>query len=246
MLESKIVDNKTLFFSIIIPAHNEERYIRETLERIVLLEYPSHRYEVIVVENGSSDRTYETAKLFEKGNIAVLNSLKKGVSAAKNIGIEKLNKSGDWTIFLDADTILEKSFLNRLNEFLIKNQLRNYAVGMTEVQPLPKIFKARIWFAFYNLGHRLTKTSYAIQLINTSILLSKPIRFDENLSMGEDLKLIHDARRYGNFFYFSTKDVGTSIRRFEHYGWFSIFFFWMFVALLPAKIQRRFVYKVIR
>ncbi|MBU6431316.1 MAG: glycosyltransferase [Patescibacteria group bacterium] len=233
-----------LFFSIIIPVHNEERYIKANLLSIISLDYPVDKYETIIVENASNDRTYEMAKSFEKGNIIVIDSAKKGVSIAKNTGIEKMNKNSDWTIFLDCDTVLEKNFLKRLNEFMIENKHRNYAVGTTEVQPLPRSFKANLWFAFYNFGHRLTKTSYAIQIIKTSLL--QHISFDENLSMGEDLKLIRDARRYGRFFYFPTKDISTSTRRFEHYGWFNLFFIWMFVAMLPRKLQRRFVYKVIR
>ncbi len=233
-----------LFFSIIIPAHNEEHYITNTIERLLALDYPMENYEVIAVENGSNDRTYEKAKQLEKLNVKVFTSHIKGVSAAKNTGIAKLSQKTDWVIFLDADTILQKNFLKNLNNFLIINLNRNYAVGTTEIKPLSEKITAKFWFAFYNLGHRLTKTSYSLQIVKYSLL--KKVHFDERLVMGEDLKLIRDASQYGRFFYFLTKDVYTSTRRFEQEGWLKVFFHWIFVSLLPYRIQKYFTYKTIR
>jgi len=48
---------ETLFFSIVIPAYNEEKYIGTTLTALKQLEYPPDRFEVIVVDNGSTDGT---------------------------------------------------------------------------------------------------------------------------------------------------------------------------------------------
>lgn len=232
------------FFSIIVPAHNEERYIEGTLTHLAALDYPEERYEVIVVENGSGDKTYEKAKKIEKGNMTIYSAPVKGVSGAKNFGIARMNSKADWVIFLDADTILERNFLKDLTAFLRRNQHRNYAVGTTAIRPSPPTLTARIWFAFYNLGHRITKASFALQIVKRETLAH--IRFDEELTMGEDLKLILDARHYGDFFYFHTTEVSTSTRRFEQEGWLRIFFHWNFVALLPTRLQKRFTYKVIR
>src|ERR1700735_2741178 len=100
-----------LFFSFVIPAHNEENYLRDTLEHLKQLDYPADRFEVIVVENGSGDRTFELARGFESGNFKALQS-GKGVSRAKNAGIDHLSPQSDWAVFLDADTIIEPDFLN--------------------------------------------------------------------------------------------------------------------------------------
>ncbi|MGV8044259.1 glycosyltransferase [Mycobacterium kansasii] len=86
-----MVISPELFFSIIIPAHNEEKYIAATLEHAANLSYPTGSFEVIVVENGSSDRTFDVAKRFEGGNIRILKNEKAGVSAAKNFGIDRLS-----------------------------------------------------------------------------------------------------------------------------------------------------------
>ncbi len=238
------MDEHYLFFSIIIPAHNEERIIAATLEHLLKLNYPLEKYEVIVVENGSKDRTYETARKFEGPIIKVFTNSIKGVSVAKNTGVEKSNQNTDWVIFLDADTMIQEKFLTNLNTFLNERRNENYVVGTSEIKPLSKDLIAKFWFMFYDIGHHLTKTSYALQIIKYSLLNN--VHFDEHLVVGEDLKLIRDVLHYGKFFYFPTKDVYTSTRRFEQEGWLKIFFSWVFVALLPHRLQRHFGYKVIR
>ena len=233
-----------LFFSIIVPAHNEGAYIDETLTHLRDMEYPTDRFEVLVIENGSTDDTLARAKKFEAPNITVVASHTKGVSRAKNAGIDRLNSVSDWTIFLDADTLLKKEFLKELNDFLVKNHSKNFTVGTTAIRPLSQKQKAHFWFAFYDIMHRLNGTSYSIQIFKSTLL--KHIRFDEGLTMGEDLQLIRDAQKHGRFFFFSTKQVFTSVRRFEKEGWWYIFFSWTFVAILPKPLQKKFGYKVVR
>lgn len=235
---------KLLRFSIVIPAHNEERYIERTLEHIGSLSYPSDAYETFVIENGSSDKTFEIAKRFESTNIHVLSSAKKSVSAAKNLGIDHLSPQSDWVIFLDADTIVEKGFLDDLNAYVNRFSDRRFVVGTTSILPLSETLNARLWFKFYDFGHRVTKTCYSISIARRSLF--PLLRFDERLVMGEDLDLIARARADGKFFFLPTDAVYTSTRRFETIGWWKMLFSWVFVAVLPTRLQRRFTYKVVR
>jgi len=238
------MEQQHFFFSIIIPAHNEELYIDNTLKYIRNLDYPQEKYEVFVIENGSNDKTYVKAKLFEGRNINVISSSQKGVSLARNLGIKKIGQNSDWTIFLDADTILKNQFLRDLNVYLQNNPNKKYVIGTTSIKPTPETKTAKFWFAFYDICHKIFKVSYAIQIVKSSLL--SDIKFDEKMATGEDLKFIKDAREYGNFFFFSTKDVYTSTRRFEQVGWIKIFFLWTFVANLPTSLQKRFGYNVVR
>ena len=233
-----------LFFSIVIPAHNEEKYIDPTLKHIRDLDYPKNKIEVIVVENGSKDNTYELAKKFASENINVVSLKQSGVSHAKNEGIKMISSNSDWTVVLDADTLLKKDFLKEINVFLSKKTSEKYSIGTTTVLPIPDSLKARLWFSFYDLGHRITKASYAIQIAKTSML--KKFTFDESLLMGEDLHLIAFALKFGKFFVFSTKNVFTSTRRFDDEGWWRIFYIWTFVAMLPISLRKKFSYKVVR
>ena len=71
--------------SVIIPAHNEEKYIGKTLAKM-----PSEA-EVIVVCNGCTDRTFDEAQKFE--NVKVFNIPEKSVSKARNYGAKRCQKA---------------------------------------------------------------------------------------------------------------------------------------------------------
>lgn len=91
------------FFSVVIPAHNEENRLPGTLDQIFrFLAGQSFTSEVIVVENGSSDRTYEIAKEFASryDNLSVLQS-GKGKGAAVQHGM--LAARGEYRFMCDAD-----------------------------------------------------------------------------------------------------------------------------------------------
>ena len=91
------------FFSIIIPAHNEQNRLPGTLEQVFrFLEQQAFTAEVIVVENGSLDQTLEIAQQFAKqhANLRVLQS-KKGKGAAVQHGM--LNARGEYRFMCDAD-----------------------------------------------------------------------------------------------------------------------------------------------
>ncbi|WP_245233876.1 glycosyltransferase [Mycobacterium sp. PS03-16] len=229
-------------FSIVIPAHNEESYLPATLEHVATLNYPRDGYEVIVVENGSTDRTLEVARRFEGGNVRVVVSQKTGVSAAKNHGIDQLSPHSQWVIFLDADTLLKPGFLNDL-QAKVDSARRPLAIGTTTVTPLDGDLKARAWFAYYDFSHRFGG-SYAIQIAKRSLFPA--LRFDEDLRMGEDALLIRKARKQGRFFYLSTRTVHTSTRRFDTAGYWRIFFRYWYFSLLPVRFWKAFDYKVIR
>ena len=238
------MEQKQLFFSIIIPAHNEGKYIGNTLEKIIKQDYPTLKFEVLVVENGSTDKTYEIAKKFETGNVSVSVSGAKGVSLARNFGVGKISANSEWTIFLDADTLLESDFLKELNTFLQKYSNRNYTIGTTSIRPFPDTRKARTWFSFWNFCHKIFKVSFAIQIVRSSLL--GDIKYDVSMEMGEDLKFIKDARKFGKFFFLSTSQVSSSTRRFEKVGWWKLFVQWTIVANLPHFLQKKQIYEITR
>lgn len=91
------------FFSIVIPAHNEQNRLPGTLEQIFhFLEKQSFSSEVIVVENGSTDRTHEVAEEFtiRHPGLLVIQS-EKGKGAAVQRGM--LTARGEYRFMCDAD-----------------------------------------------------------------------------------------------------------------------------------------------
>ncbi|WP_331775937.1 glycosyltransferase [Sulfurospirillum sp. 1612] len=235
---------ETHFFSIIIPAYNEEKYIIHTLENLSRMEYEN--FEVIVVENGSDDCTYKVANTYkeEMSNLKVLQS-HKGVSKAKNLGLSKVDERSDWVVFLDADTILKPGFLHNLNHYLNKHKDDNLSVGTCEISAYDSTrLYTKWWLKFYDLGHRLSKTSYSLQIAKTDIAQS--IKFDEALNYSEDLKFIRQMQVFGRFFFLETKNVQTSVRRFEKDGYFRTLMYWNIQALTPEFLKKNKNYRSIR
>lgn len=108
-------------FSFIIPAFNAE----STIERaITSISSRMDDYEIIVVENGSVDRTTETVERIARQNKQVrVTHSEKGVSRARNRGLKEA--SGEWLIFVDADDewIADRESLNQLADKLQSSDL---------------------------------------------------------------------------------------------------------------------------
>jgi len=92
------------FLSIIIPAHNEENRLPRTLEQVfAFLSIQPYDTEVLIVENGSSDRTLEIAQLFaqQKSNLHILQETQRGKGNAVRRGM--LDARGEYRFICDAD-----------------------------------------------------------------------------------------------------------------------------------------------
>ena len=237
------------FISIIVPAHNEQDELAATLRCLLAQRYPAEQMEIVVVENGSTDATLDIATRIagepsSGGRIRVLQSAK-GVSRAKNAGLAAISRESEWIVFCDADTRLGPNFLHHLNTWLNRHSEQGLSVGTTSVRPQPSDrLYARAWFGAYDLIHRVTKSSYAIQLARTSV--ARGIGFREDLNFAEDLIFIRECRRYGRFFFVPTDQVATSTRRFEARGYLRQSLRWLVEALMPLRLKSHRKYDVIR
>ncbi len=100
------------FVTIIVPAFNEEKVIQTAVEAALWIDYP--RFEVVVVDDGSTDRTYQRALQLtgSYGNrVRVLTQPNAGKAAALNTGIA--NAKGDFVLCMDADSRLEAQTLRQ-------------------------------------------------------------------------------------------------------------------------------------
>ncbi|WP_300503556.1 glycosyltransferase family 2 protein [uncultured Duncaniella sp.] len=100
--------------SIIIPAYNAERYLREALESALAQTYRD--IEVIVVDDGSTDSTPEIIRDFAARDhrIKAIRQPNGGLSAARNAALDIA--SGEWLVFLDSDDLLYPDSVARLLE----------------------------------------------------------------------------------------------------------------------------------
>jgi len=100
-------------FSIIVPIYNLEKYIEETINSVLSQSY--HDFELILVNDGSSDNSKEICEKFQSldNRIIVLNKLNGGVSDARNFGLD--HAKGDYIMFLDGDDLMCENVLEALN-----------------------------------------------------------------------------------------------------------------------------------
>jgi len=103
------MDDTMPFVSVIVPALNEERTIRECLVSLLGMDYPPERREILVVDNGSTDRTPDIVKSFP---VRYLREERRGASYARNRGIEE--SKGEILAFTDADCVVTTGWLREL------------------------------------------------------------------------------------------------------------------------------------
>lgn len=111
--------------SIICPLHNKISYIGETIKSV--LEQTWEDWELLIVENGSTDGGAEFAATFVDERIKVLVSQKCGPGAARNHGIS--NAVGEWILFLDADDLINPDYLKNQLAFAGQHSEAEVIVG---------------------------------------------------------------------------------------------------------------------
>ncbi|HEM61855.1 MAG TPA: glycosyltransferase, partial [Chloroflexi bacterium] len=89
-----------MFISVVVPALDEEKYIGQCLSSLTAQTYPSDLYEIIVVDNGSTDRTSEIARRF---GVNVVHEPQRGVARARHRGTEEAR--GEIIAGTDADAL---------------------------------------------------------------------------------------------------------------------------------------------
>lgn len=101
--------NRAPRVSIIIPVYNGARTIASCLESVLNQTYPADGYDVIVVENGSTD---ETSTIAERYPIRLFHSDRRGPAAARNLGLTQTD--ADVVAFTDADCVADAEWLSEL------------------------------------------------------------------------------------------------------------------------------------
>lgn len=103
-----------LKISVIIPAYNAEKYLTEALDSVVSQTMSDSDYEIIIVNDGSSDNTADILEKYKNlhSNITVINKENGGPSSARNSGLDIA--SGEYIYFFDADDLLINNSLEVL------------------------------------------------------------------------------------------------------------------------------------
>ncbi|MBI5051531.1 glycosyltransferase family 2 protein [Candidatus Micrarchaeota archaeon] len=99
--------------SVVIPAYNEERNLRRCIDSVLNADYPREKLEIIVVDDSSTDSTYEIAKSYEKLGVKAYRKENEGTAAStKNYGIRRC--TGELVATLDADSYIRKDTIRKM------------------------------------------------------------------------------------------------------------------------------------
>ena len=103
--------------SIIIPAYNAADYLAQTIESVLNQTYSD--FELILIDDGSTDRTREIIKDYQCKDARIKYFYKEngGVSSARNLGLQKA--TGDFVSFLDSDDLWDRRFLELMYHKLV-------------------------------------------------------------------------------------------------------------------------------
>ena len=104
------------FISVIIPTHNRSELLRQTVHTLLEQDYPDDRWELIIVDNASTDNTWTVVEelMLEHDRVRGLREDRKGAHFARNLGA--IAASGDILYFTDDDMLADTAMLRNLLE----------------------------------------------------------------------------------------------------------------------------------
>jgi len=183
-----------MHFSIVIPLYNKKAHIKRAIKSILQQTY--QKFEIIVIDDGSTDNSYEEIKEIKDSRLSIYRKDNEGVSVARNFGVEKANN--DYIAFLDADDVWHSLFLES-----ILNLIREYPdagayASSYNFRTLNNIKKANININFHKGQAGLVdyfKSTLNDPLISASSVVIRKDVFDTiggfmpDLTRGEDLEM---------------------------------------------------------
>ncbi len=205
--------------SIVIPAFNEEKYIENTLFSLLKSEQKTQiNYEVILVDNNSTDHTVKIAEKFKTGmNLRIISEKTQGRGAARARGFKE--SLGEIILSADSDTIFHNSWVETLSSALKKGEVVavTTSVRIIDCDPLTN-FLVNFFQPKLMVVYRLLLGHYWLSGFSSGILKSvyeSSGGFNAQMQAQEDLDLSFKVAKLGKI-KFINKPVLFSGRRFKN------------------------------
>jgi glycosyltransferase involved in cell wall biosynthesis len=209
--------------SVIIPAYNEEKYIASSLESLIE-KAGKDIYEIIVVDNASTDNTAAIASKFK--GVKVVREERKGLTRARQAGL--MAAKGDLVAYIDADTHIKPHWFAYVKKEFSRNKRLVCLSAPYSLYDVSK-WKRMLTWSYWNL---LAYPTYMLLMkymvlganfvAKRSVLL-KIGGFDETIEFyGEDTDIARRLHKIGKVKFLRKSLVSSSARRMEAEGWLKI------------------------
>jgi len=186
--------------SVIVPIFNAEKHLDDLFDSI--RQQKKQFDEIILVDNNSTDKSYEKCVIFKEKNpslnIKVLKETKKGPSAARNKGIK--NSSTDLICFIDADCVIDKNYAENALKISLKENIYDVFGGIADNKEIrPKTLTEEFANYYWTLSR---KKDSAIPMNNITDIFAPRHSFITTFNMVARKKVFEKTKGFDeNLFY---------------------------------------------
>ena len=204
-------------FSVIIPAYNASRYIRDAIESVLRQDFID--WELVIINDGSVDNTQCICDQFAEkdSRIRVISKVNAGVSAARNDGIHAAK--GDYLFFLDSDDKLGDNVIQKVNAEISRldyqpdivfgtySRFDEHTGKRTEYvydfnSDLSNVRGLEIWRVLYEKAP-VFSCPIMTQIYRTAFLRDNEVFFDSSLFVSEDHDWRYLALTRSHYYYYN-------------------------------------------
>ncbi|MFC7294333.1 glycosyltransferase [Marinobacter aromaticivorans] len=181
---------------MIIPIFNEEQFIVQCYESLIsCLDESKLSYEIVIIDNGSSDQTPALLKSFK--NASVYNIPRSTISYARNVGASK--SKGNVLAFIDGDVVVNDVWVDSVSRF-VEDRKTPFLTGYEVI-----IREKPSWIEKHWFGNLASNHINSANLIISRSAFDMLGGFNEDLKTGEDYDLCDRAKKNNNIYYCPVK-----------------------------------------
>lgn len=177
--------------SIVMPVYNKEKYIARGIHSILVQTFKD--WELIIIDDGSTDCSLNQCKKFRDSRIQVFHTLNRGVSEARNLGISKA--TGEYITFIDSDDFVAENYLEKIyrpDEEMVIGGVAKVDINGKVIERICPYLDGNVYIedmakTFYK--EQLATGIYGFvssKLIKKSVIEKNKIRFDSKINLAED------------------------------------------------------------
>lgn len=192
--------------SVIVPVYNVERYLPKCIESILSQTFTD--FELLLIDDGSTDGSGKICDAYAEkdSRIRVFHQENRGVSAARNLGIDEA--AAEWICFVDSDDWVERTYLSDLyGDGLVQKESLVYQqvfvdYGMCQEpkniqKGFPNIILYESFLEEQICEYKILDDFFVLaKMFSKDLIMKNGIRFCENITISEDVTFLRTCLQY--------------------------------------------------